>query len=87
MRRYEQVCRRFAHRRCNAAVSARAADQSRNVRIRNDLAGLQVRNETPYVELKRRSVEFQRDVERAQPLGEVRPDLPSGFAQQGIARP
>ena len=86
MRRNEQIYRRFAHGGSDCAMCARMSEYPRNVRVRNDLSEFKLRDETPDVRLKSRSLEVQRQIEAAQAFAKISLYLARRLAQELVPR-
>jgi len=84
--RDEQIERRLAHRRRDAAMSERPADGPRYVRVRNAIAEFKLRDEPPHSDFELGSDQTQWQMERAQPLAKICANLGASFAQQRVGR-
>ena len=68
-------------------MCARPADKTREIAVRDELPGLQVRDKRPHVFLKFRSFELQRKIEAPQAFAKVRVHLSFGFPQYAVSEP
>lgn len=84
MRGNEEIDRREPHCRRHSAMSARPADQPRQIPVRNQLSRFEPCRERPHVFLKFGPFEMKRHVETREPFAKIRVDLTHRFAQNGV---